>query len=241
MRNTLSVLAGTALVLALILVLIRQPEKAHIGQLDFIDLTSIDRISINADELYDAMGFNTNKWQSAEIRIVPLTDISITEVRQASISAAKPLYSNEYEREDQIAVFKSTLQELINKANTDTGGRQQSELYIPIAVELNQWIKENKDISGKRVNIFSDMYQYSSWFSVYNPAHYYLLQSDPEGTYHIFQKEVPLPDLSGITIRIIYQPKSVEDDRRFRVVAGFFKYMFEKHGAKVEISATIKS
>lgn len=243
-KRVVAVIAATAIFLALILVLLSnttEKSRIDIDGLEFIDITAIDRERINADALYDAMGFNSNKWQSARERVVTLTDVSLNAVGQTSISSAKPLYSNEYERDEQVQYFKSRLQELINYANSDMGGRLKSELYIPIAKELDQWLKENSERSNKRVNIFSDMYQHSSWFSVYNNAHYYLLQSDQEGTYQIFQKEYPLPNLSGLTINIIYQPKSVEDDKRFRIVSGFFLWMFERHGASVGIIASLES
>jgi hypothetical protein len=75
--------------------------------------------------------------------------------------------------------------------------------------------------------------------SFYTKENINLLKSNPEVIRKYFENSVPLENLNGINIYIIFQPNGIGEDEQFKLASKFYKDLFESKGATVEITASI--
>jgi len=212
-------------------------EKYASDILFFHDRTIENENLFSVEDVIVIAASNKDKWPGRRFRYVPLTDMSISKVREFVLKPANQLLSNEIDRKKALEDFGYEIVEVISNAKSDTSGRDHSELYLPIARELERFVSGNN--KGKDVYLASDLFQNSTWFSVYIEKDFKVLKDYPERIRNLFEEQAILPNLTGIRINIIYQPKSVEDDEMFKVVSGFWKALFESKSARVTISASL--
>jgi hypothetical protein len=79
----------------------------------------------------------------------------------------------------------------------------------------------------------------TSEMSFYDRQKQELLKTNPDAISKYFEAQLPLQNLQGIKIYIVFQPNGIEEDERFKIVSGFYKKLFEAKGAVVEITANI--
>jgi hypothetical protein len=75
--------------------------------------------------------------------------------------------------------------------------------------------------------------------SLYSKNILQTIEQNPELIKGVFEKEEPLPNLSGITVYFIFQPKDTVQDYQFKVMSQMYKSILEEKGAIVNIKANL--
>jgi hypothetical protein len=202
------------------------------------DLTDSTLAMPDKAELITDLEISTNIWNGINFNFFNVSDVSYTpHWRISLVKGGKRIASSEFSRKREVEGFKARLSALLDSAAHDTAGREHSSIYLPMVEELTRLANGNAD--RKVLVVLSDLMENTPDLSFYKPRTFAELESDPDKIKdELFAKE-QLPDLTGVEIRLIYQPKNAKDDIRFQRVSNFFKQMFEAQGAKVTISANL--
>ena len=169
--------------------------------------------------------------------LTKITDVSFNETAKAKIPEQNHWFSNEFDRNKEISNFKNEILKILTHAYIDSSGRGNSSIYLPIARALNE-LSTNK--MQKRVMlIYSDLMENTIEMSFYDKYKMYLLKTNPDSIAKYFDDQLPLKNLKGIDIYIVYQPVGINQDEQFKIVSGFYLRMFESEGANVQIVANM--
>lgn len=189
-----------------------------------------------ADIVY-LLNFNDSIWNGASFRFVDITDVSYNHTYETSINAENKWMGNEFDRQKKVKQFYSEIIKILTNAEAETDGRANSSVYIPIAIELNRL---SQSTATKRVLlIYSDLTENTAELSLYKKDNSMLMKTNPDSIRKYFESETPLKNLEGIKVYLIYQPTNRETDEKYKLIAGFYKNLFESKGATVEITANV--
>ncbi|MBI4946488.1 MAG: hypothetical protein HY840_08820 [Bacteroidetes bacterium] len=180
---------------------------------------------------------STDLWQGYEFRLLMLSDVDFNSVHEANLAPACEYISNYYDRTDESKMFLLKIDSAFEKVKSVPSGRNYSSLYLPIAVEL----KRLSESTAKRriLVVYSDLMENTSLISFYKSEKFQLIKTNPNSVRRILESEIPMPDLKGIEVYLIYQPQNNYDSELFREVSGFYKKWLESKGAKVNIGANL--
>ena len=186
-------------------------------------------------KLFDLSG--ENMWNGVLFRFSNVSDVSYNQTSETKIEAVNKWLSNEIERSKQIKQFQNELSQIITDGAGDRTGKDYSSVYLPLARELKK-LSESKG-QKKIFLVFSDLMQNDFDVSLYDKKEFELIQSNPDSLKQLFEKQEPMPVLTGIQIYLVYQPENAEKDKRYRIVSEFYKNLFEEKGATVHIQANL--
>ncbi|MEO5644466.1 MAG: hypothetical protein ABIQ40_02080 [Bacteroidia bacterium] len=213
-------------------------QRKHIEYAVMIDLTDSIKVVPDENSVVSDLGIDGNIWSSVNFSLGNFTDVSYTPRAHLSLAKAPGrLSASEFTRKREVVAFKATLTTLLDSARSDTSGKPNSSLYLPIVEELTRL--SNSTADRKVLVIFSDLMENSPDVSFYSPNTLALLRTNPDKVKAMLFAKAKLPNLKGIEIKLIYQPKNAKDDAVFRTVSQFFSSMFTEAGATVTISANL--
>ena len=202
------------------------------------DLTDSAEVMPDEAALINDLGIDTNIWNGINFSFFNVSDVSYTPHWRIAIArGGNRLASSEFTRKREIAAFKAKLSALLDSARSDTAGRTHSSIYLPVAEELVRL--SNSNAERKVLILYSDLMENTPELSFYNPRTFADLGTSPDKVKSKLLAEAKLPDLTGITIHIVHEPKNAKDDATFRRVSEFFRQMFEAQGAEVSVSANL--
>ena len=139
-------------------------------------------------------------------------------------------------RGKQVAGFYNDIRTLINRRINDSSSLVRSQCFRAISRELDLLVKQNS--KRKILLVYSNCYENSPIASIPSQEGWEQLEERPNEIISLFEKIKLLPnDLSGIKIVFVYQPISIEDDKRYNAIISIYKAMLEKRQAKVIIQA----
>ena len=203
----------------------RDITDIHISQPKFKDITSFYNL-------------DNNQWEGATFRFVDITEVSFNRIYKANLESDLRWFSNEFERKSKVKKFYAEISRILNTSTKATIGKDNSSIYIPIANQLN-FLHKNL-YNNKIMLIYSDLMENNSTgMSFYDSQKLNLIKSNPESVIKYFESLVPLYDLKGIKIYIIFQPNNIEQDEQFKIMSGFYKKLFEDKGAEVKVVANL--
>lgn len=176
-------------------------------------------------------------WQGYRFRLLAISDVDYNPVQQVEILPAFEYTSNTYDRKDQTQKFFTEIDSAFEKANSTPSGKTRSSIYIPLARELNHLAES----SAKRriLIIYSDLMEFSFLTDFYKKSVMQKLENQPDELMQTFEKQVPVKDLKGIEVMIVYQPRNNEESRQFDIVSKFYSNLLQSKGAKVTIGANL--
>jgi hypothetical protein len=187
--------------------------------------------------LKETFALRQDVWKGYRFRLMSFSDVSLNHTYEHKIEPECEYLGNVYKRKKKIAQFTSGLDASLEKLIAEPVERPSSSLYVPLARELNR-LAESK-AQRKIVVVYSDLEEASPVLVFRTPKTFKLLKDSPDSVERILEKELPLSDLTGIEVYVVFQPSEVNDSEMFRVVSGFYKNMLEKKGAKVTIGANL--
>ncbi|WP_452225599.1 hypothetical protein [Lacinutrix chionoecetis] len=146
---------------------------------------------------------------------------------------ASSILGNTIERGGAIELFYSRLDSLIIRENKQKYAFQSSNILYPLMMEFNTLSKTTH--SEKEVLLYSDLNEFSDVFNVYDYESLIRLQNHPSEVAMLLKSQLDIPDLKGITLYIIYYPKTSEANRLFRNMVQVYRELFKDSGLTIEI------
>lgn len=215
------------------------PERKQSIVSTMVDETEDMRPAPDPAEIIPLFGLDEDKWNGASFSVRTVTDVSFTRQRTITLPAGgNRLRSNSFARDREVAAFKDSITALLDSLKTDTTGKPQSSIFLPIAEELNR-LAENK-AQQRILIVFSDLFENTQGgLSFYSKKTLTELRNNPDKIKAALLAKLPLKPLDGILVYIIHEPENAEADELFRLVSGFYKSMLEEQGAKVIIAANV--
>ena len=177
------------------------------------------------------------KWNGAQFRFKNITDVSYTPAKEANIGTANQWLSNEYDRANDVNQFEASVTKILSDAQNDSVGKWHSSIYLPFANELNEMSRSNA--TRRILLVYSDLMENDPDFSFYKEKTLNQLTSNYDLSKKVFDTMMPLQNLNGIEIHLLYEPPDVISDGRYKIVSAFYKKLLEGKGATVTISANL--
>jgi hypothetical protein len=208
-----------------------------------VDITDARDVLPDAESLLSFYEFQKDKNTGAVFMLTTTTDKLLNPVSGYCLASGDETEKdNQYDdpdyREKLVLSFYSDIRQSVDafniKARQDTI-LKHSECFRSIAGALTK-MKENK-ADKNLLAIYSDLGENSDLFSVYGKTVTDYLLKHPDSVIQKFEATGLLPqNLSGFTVRIIFQPKNRQEDQLFNAMATVYKKMLTARGAKVVVS-----
>jgi len=226
------------ILLSLILFLLACNQVEHSNATSLmVDLTEGKDSRPLSDEVLSLFEFEKDKWSGEFFRFSEITDIGLMPVKKVSLGYEKSLFSNELIRNRNVDHFKREIESIVNNLESDSAGRPNSSIYLPIVKELG--VLNTYKFKSRTLIIYSDLVENSPIISLYDPESYHALETNPDSIQKLLENHASIPDLQGIRIILVYAPQNLQNDERYRLVSSLYKKMLESHGAHVEITASL--
>jgi len=194
--------------------------------------------SINSADFLSILDLERNRNNQIEYRQAFITETFLNFTHQIKLEKApSQMMSNDFDRDEEIIVFKMELDEALSLISQEMDGREFSSVYVPFAREVNRMAQTTTDV--KLIVLMSDLTENSEFLSFFAKNYQDDLQESPEVIEEYFQKELPLADnLSGLTIYIVHEPDE-RDNSVFKKLSRVYRSMLTKRGAIVIIQANL--
>jgi hypothetical protein len=199
------------------------------------DITDAHKATPDVSKIILMYGLKDDEWRGAIFRYSNLTDVSLNATQEKILPEEFEFLSNEFQRAKELNEFTAQITEAVS--HKDTSGRSNSSVYLPLAREINTL--QNMGATKKIILVYSDLMENESGMSMYEPKTFQKVFSNQESLIAYFNKKLPLADLHGITIYLVYQPKNPTADAQYQVVSSFYKVLLERKGATVLVKANI--
>jgi hypothetical protein len=197
--------------------MVSRPDPADVSKL----------FAISTADMYD--GFS--------LRIRRITDVYLSPVYDTSIAPQNSLFGDDMRRIAAVKGFRKQASGFVESLSSEkVSDKDHSVIYRTIAEELNHLADMKAD--SKQCVIYSDLTEFSEDGDFYLPSTRALLKKDPQAISRQLQKIVPLHDLTGITVTIVYRP-TYADEQRFNDIYPMYKLMLEAKGATVNAEANL--
>lgn len=180
---------------------------------------------------------NDSLWQGFHLRLLALSDVDLNPAVQADLPPECQFLSNNYSRKDRVKKFSTDIDSSFEKILSAKPGKINSSIYSPLADELKR-LSETK-AKQRVLVIYSDLMEHSALADFYQKKQLQHLKTAPDSVRQELEKRTPLPVLTGITVHIIYQPRSAAENEQFHIVSEFYKGILEQKGAQVSIGANL--
>lgn len=205
----------------------------------FIDQTDSFQVYPDSTQVLHILDLDKHSYDPAQVMITTITDTDVNTRMTYTLPAGNRLMGNLYSRTEDISVFKHDVFEQLEELHPKGGVKPlgHSCIYRPLANHLIS-LKE-AGVEHPIIAVYSDFHENSTIANFHDPQTLRNLQQHPADMEQHFEEAVPLPDLQGVTLYFVYQPKDFEDNNRYAVASGFFKRLFEKHSVKVYLVASL--
>ncbi|HTB30985.1 MAG TPA: hypothetical protein VK808_03115 [Bacteroidia bacterium] len=201
------------------------------------DITSQQLAQPEITSIMPLYKLDSNEWNGAIFRFSNITNLSLNQMVEVTIPSENKWLSNEFDRAKAIKAFTGQITNILTVAQSDTVGRWNSSIYLPLSTELN--LLSQSSAQTKVLLAYTDLMEYEPNLSFYSKKVLALLVNNPDKVKQYLEKQQPLNNLKGIEVYLIYQPENTTDDSQYRVVSNFYKQMLESAGAKVTITPNL--
>lgn len=193
----------------------------------------------NEEEIVKIFDFKSEDvYNGYSLRVRRLSSINLTTVSNIELRSQNKFSGDERKRIALIKGFRKQVQAVIDSLSIEkVRDEGTSVIYRTLAQELNYLSKVNAD--KKICIIYSDMIENSLDANFYSPSALAELRRNSKVTIDRLQGIVPLGNLKGIQVYIVYQPKSYEQEVRFGEVIKMYRKMLEAKGATLTVGANL--
>ncbi len=235
MKTTLIVFLIIVSSIAVGIAFFQKGQTAEISVLS--DITDSLSAKPDTSAILTYYDLENQKWNGAVFRFSTISDVSLNKYKIRDLETAIELLSSELDRDKAIRKFKSDITSVLDQNDQNLAGKDHSSVYRPIATELIR-LKESQ-AQTKILMIYSDLMENESAFSMYEKKNFQLAEKNPKAVIELFQRQVLLPDLNGISVYFIYQPTTPIQDHQFIVISQLYATMLREKGATVFIRANL--
>ena len=174
-------------------------------------------------------------WYEVSIAQRELTDVRYGIIANSHLPKGEPNQTTEQQRKVAVKRFLKETETMLGQ-DFQHGSQEQSHLYFGIAEELNKLSKGKAH--HKVLVISSNLLENTNIFSAYRPKDLKLLQENPDSVINLLNDQLPLENLIGVKVYIIY-PAIPEDHELFVSMSTLYKTMLTRKGAKVYIAGNL--
>lgn len=190
----------------------------------YVDFTEIEENSNRYGHVKSCIGFildqmNVDTLEAGggfgDVYIFPIYDFSSSIPAKVSLEKSGGFDENKLTRISIVRRFcrklENALQSIIDKnlINTPTETYKESYILQPLCEGLEK-LADYDPSYNKQVIIFSDMLENSNLFSFYG-EHRDQIRNNPDILINELKEKFDLPDLSDISINVVYQPIKEKD------------------------------
>lgn len=212
-------------------------DKGRSAVITLADTTDVQPQYPDTSVILQYLGLNEGIWGGCYLEASTICEATYSPSYVHELPYKERIMENLQEREAEVFNFKKDIQASFDKVRPRGGGATgHSVIFSRIwvsAVKLH-----GMDYEHKWVICFSDLLE-NSTVNFYDKRHLALLKSNPDSVEHMLMSSVQKDDISGVSILMVYKPKDYADNMRFVVISDFYKKVFEKYGADVQIQATL--
>lgn len=181
-----------------------------------------------ADYVVQVLGLKREIFAGARVTVTSISDKDLNERSVIDIAPKSKWTSNVVERDGEMRTFESHLQNALDKAKI-IAPCGKTIAYRTIAREANALAASH---AGKKyLLVHSNLYENNGEINLY--------QSDFMRKSNVLAerlaKTLPLDNLKGIKIFLLYDPVSFSDNKRYMWIATMYQNLLEKNGAEVKI------
>lgn len=213
-------------------------QPYSVEQSVLVDLT--DSFLAKPDvEMHRKLFENKDVWNGYRFRISTITDINYNAAQGADIAPDCKYLSNIFKRKKKMKIFYEEMDSAFASILQTPSGKTKSTVYFPMTLELSRLSKS--EAQRKILTVYSDLMEHSSLVSFYDKKIVQMLKESPDSVKKVLETQISLPNLSGIDVYFVHEPRNAEESNVFFIVSGFFKKWFESQGAKVNIGANFSA
>ena len=226
-------LAGTGITAYLIF---QAPPKT-LAKIFLVDVTEKMLPRPEASVIKTSYGFQDQQlFIGAYFRLKTISEISYGNIFESKIDAVNPMSTNDRQRKAEINAFFWELEASIDSVNSLEMDLVRSSIYLSLIDELNFLVSYSAE--EKEMFIYSDLRENSDFLNTYYGPTLRQLYNKPEAIRNLLEQKAEMPDLTGISIHIIYQPNAgnLESAKVFEQMATLYKNMIIDKGGQVFIS-----
>ncbi len=203
------------------------------------DITELHEPIPVASEILPLYGLDTDPDNGAVFRFSHASDVSLNRETVFTLPpSGNALVTNQFDREREIEKFTNDVTAFLDSIASDTVGRSQSSIYIPVAMGLNE-LSRTSTSDRKIFLLYSDLRENTQNLSFYDKRTLALIANDTASIATMLQSEMPLNNLTGIETHLLYQPRDAADDAAFQSISALYRGMLERKGATVFVSANL--
>ncbi len=188
-----------------------------VTELDFLARPDHSRVT-------STFGLEADPWKEVTFRYGVLSSLGHTKREILSLPSEQSLMGNTIERKAKVDHFNKNVHKLLT-APRDSNIHTQSSIWIPIVEELK--ILQSLS-SNSYLYIYSDLAENSPLFSIKNREDVRKLASDPDEIKTLFLDKAKdlMPSSDRIQVIVVYQPRTIEEDRAFMQMKELFSQIF---------------
>lgn len=225
----------------------RQGQLPLIDDVIVKDRTEPHKLVPMARAHIQALHLGENKGQEITLRYVEVLDqkttpILVMHLPNAATTALQNNRNIPFYQERLTLQFIDTLQKLLPNENLieENSPLGYSEIFATVAKQLGGLAK--RPARYKHLYLYSDLKERSTLFDSYLNGNQELLAHHVDRVVALFKSQGLLPkSLSGITLYLIYEPRSRDDDIVYSRMENVYRRLLEPLGAKIIQQAQNKS
>lgn len=180
---------------------------------------------------------NDDIYNGYSLRMRKLSAINLSDVYEKVILPQNVWTGDHLRRTAEIRAFRSQITTVVDTlAKENSKDEQTSVLYRTITEELNKLSALKSTV--KTCVIYSDLRENSEDGNYYSLSTLTKMKLNPDATIKHLEGVAALSDLSGVTIHVVYKPKSYKDELAFDIIMGMYHKMWERHHATVIVSTS---
>lgn len=201
------------------------------------DITEPHLVQPKAEDILPLYEFDKNQWNGGVFSFSDITQVSFNRAEQVSIDTEPEWLSNRFQREKKVKTFQEGIESILTKAGQTPVGKNNSSVYFPIAGALNALSQSSAE--RKYLLLYTDLMENEPGLSFYRKGKLRELDTDSDSLRIVFENQIMLSPLKGITIYLLYTPADPVQDEQYKIVSKFYKNLFEDKGAAVKVTPNI--
>lgn len=179
----------------------------------------------------------TNIWSGMEVYSRVINDKSINPMHRYVLPPADRLLENEDFRRAKVNRFTKMVSDSLGSLSPHGIILYKKSIILESISSTIQNIRANH-ASSKHLIVYSDLRE-NHYLNFYEAETLKAIEQSPEKVAEIIETHYPLPDMAGINIWLVYQPKDYHDNNTYMLIAHFLEKLFTAKGASVHITQTV--
>jgi len=187
------------------------------------------------NDLHPLMHLEAYPNSQMNIRMQNIGNVDISPVYHVQLEVGS-MFDNTLQRKAHIKRFYTEVDTLIKRENARDFDYKSSSVLKPLVTQLQTLA--NFKASDKHLILYSDLAEFSDIYNVYDYKSLLALQEHPRVVAEALKSKLEIPNLKGVTLHIVYYPKTNAQNRLFRQMLLVYRELFKSSGLQIHIGLT---